>query len=146
MRSGWPSWKSGEIASVDSNILIYAASQGADGKSAVCRDLLRELAKRQAILGLQSLAEFYSVSTRKYKVDPDFAASLVRDWQSAYRVVASTTASLNNAMRATHSSRLHFWDAFLIVTVASHGATVLFSEDLQHEQTIDGVRIINPFV
>ncbi|HET6756107.1 MAG TPA: PIN domain-containing protein [Burkholderiales bacterium] len=145
MKSAWRSWRREETATADANILIYAASEGAGEKSVVARELIRELAVRPSILGLQALAEFYSVSTRKYKVEPDFAASLVQDWQKTYHVVHSSTESLNNAMRSAQFYQLNFWDGLLIATVASHGATVLFSEDMQHEQTIDGVRIINPF-
>jgi predicted nucleic acid-binding protein len=40
---------------------------------------------------------------------------------------------------------LSFWDALIVVTAAKCGATVLYTEDLNHGQEILGVRIVNPF-
>jgi len=38
-----------------------------------------------------------------------------------------------------------FWDAMLWATVRRAGVRLLVSEDFQDGQTIEGVRIINPF-
>jgi predicted nucleic acid-binding protein len=39
-----------------------------------------------------------------------------------------------------------FWDALIISAAISGGASVLYTEDLQHEQAIDGLKIVNPFL
>jgi predicted nucleic acid-binding protein len=39
-----------------------------------------------------------------------------------------------------------FWDALIITAAVSGGASILYSEDLQHEQAIDDLKIINPFM
>jgi len=41
---------------------------------------------------------------------------------------------------------LSFWDALIIVSASRLDAVRLLSEDLQHGQTIAGIRIENPFV
>jgi predicted nucleic acid-binding protein len=38
------------------------------------------------------------------------------------------------------------WDALIIAAASADGATELLTEDLQHGQTIEGVRISNPVV
>jgi predicted nucleic acid-binding protein len=41
--------------------------------------------------------------------------------------------------------RISFWDALIVVAAARSGAAVLYTEDLNEEQEILGVRISNPF-
>ena len=38
------------------------------------------------------------------------------------------------------------WDAAIVAAALSAGCAVLYTEDLQHDQTIEGVRIVNPFL
>jgi predicted nucleic acid-binding protein len=47
------------------------------------------------------------------------------------------------SLRSTTSSR--FWDALIVVAAQRSGAQRLASEDLQHGNTIGGLRIENPF-
>jgi predicted nucleic acid-binding protein len=39
-----------------------------------------------------------------------------------------------------------FCDALIISAAISGGASILYSEDLPHEQAINGLKIINPFL
>ena len=51
-------------------------------------------------------------------------------------------------LAAIDLSRLHsfsFWDALIVRTAAAAGCGLLLTEDLQHGQVVDGVRIENPF-
>ena len=40
---------------------------------------------------------------------------------------------------------LSFWDAMIVRAAVRGGCDVLFTEDLQHGQVIDGVEVRNPF-
>src|SRR6202023_795555 len=61
-------------------------------------------------------------------------------------VVAATPASLRLAMRAVERHGLAFWDALQWAVAKQSGATLLLSEDLQHDRELDGVRFRNPFL
>jgi len=39
-----------------------------------------------------------------------------------------------------------FWDSLVLRMAKQAGCTVLLTEDFQHGQSIDGVRIVNPFL
>ncbi len=41
--------------------------------------------------------------------------------------------------------RIQFWGALAARAAAQAGCKVLFSEDMQQGQKIDGVRVVNPF-
>jgi predicted nucleic acid-binding protein len=145
MKNAWLNWKTGEIASVDTNILVYAAAEPGGAKTDQARWLLRELGARQGLISVQSLGEFFVVATRKYRVQLDAASRVIELWQNAFPTVAASPAALNRAIRIVDGFGLQFWDALLIATVAEKGVTVLFSEDMQNGQIINGVHIINPF-
>jgi predicted nucleic acid-binding protein len=40
---------------------------------------------------------------------------------------------------------LSFWDALIVRSARAGGCSVVFSEDLKHGQTYEGVLIENPF-
>ena len=42
--------------------------------------------------------------------------------------------------------QLSFWDAMIIASATKGGAKTLLSEDLNHDQLIEGVRVLNPFM
>ncbi len=42
-------------------------------------------------------------------------------------------------------NRISFWDALIVVSAEKSACTELWTEDLNHGQTIRGVRIRNPF-
>jgi predicted nucleic acid-binding protein len=146
MKSAWPSWKRAETASADTNILIYAVAQDAGERTAVARSLMRELALWRGVLTLQSLGEFYFNVTKKFKVDSARAATWVEDWQAAFTIAHAVPATLGRGIFLAQHYRLPFWDALLVATAAERKVSVLFSEDFQDGQVIDGVRIINPFI
>jgi predicted nucleic acid-binding protein len=41
--------------------------------------------------------------------------------------------------------QLSFWDAMILLSAIRTGSQVVLSEDLNHDQNYDGVRVINPF-
>jgi len=60
-------------------------------------------------------------------------------------VVPLTQVLTFRALEATPRFALSFWDALIWAAAAEAGVPVLYTEDLQHGQEIDGVRIVNPF-
>jgi predicted nucleic acid-binding protein len=96
-------------------------------------------------IALQTLGEFYAVSTRKYNLAPSLAWELVVAWQTLFPTIAASPSAVPAGIDASINHRLSFWDALLLVTLKATQVTVFFSEDLQHRQVIDGVKIINPF-
>ena len=51
-----------------------------------------------------------------------------------------------SAVRRSREFALSFWDALIVEAALKAGADRLFTEDLQHGQIIDGLRIENPFL
>ena len=130
---------------VDTNVLIYLFDDDSPGKKARAQALLDE-EKDRIVLSTQVLGEFYVNVTRKLEepLFPDAAAQAVEDF-SRLEVQSITPELVLAAVRRSRSSLLSYWDSLIVETARSAGAEFLFTEDLQHGQEIDGLRIVNPF-
>lgn len=135
-----------ERLSLDANILFYTIDADAGERQERAREIVRRAALADCFLTLQTLCEFFASTTRKGKLTPAQAAAHVEDWQSLFPVVAATPGSLRLAMRAVEQHNLSFWDAMQWAVAKQAGATLLLSEDLQHDRELEGVRFRNPFV
>lgn len=137
---------SAERISLDANILFYTIDADAGERQDKAREIVRRAAlSYDGFLTLQTLGEFFAATTRKGKLTAAEAAAHLEDWQTLFPVVAATPGSLRLAVRAVEQHNLSFWDAMLWAVVKQAGATLLLSEDLQHDRELEGVRFRNPF-
>jgi predicted nucleic acid-binding protein len=135
------------MISFDTNILVYAADRAAGDRHDSAVDLIeRSIRRGNCIQTLQSFCEFFNVVTRKAGIEAGTAAAFVEGWRSVMLVEAATPADLDEAIRAVGAHQIGFWDAMLWATARRAGVRILLSEDFQDGQTIEGVRILNPFV
>ena len=135
----------GEPRFMDTNVLVYLFDADSPGKQARAQELLREEWDR-LVVSVQVLGEFYVTVTRKLgtPLPADTAAQAV-DAFCRLKVEAIHPAMVRTAVSRSQSTRLSYWDALIVESALSSGAGVLFTEDLQHGQEIDGLRIVNPF-
>ena len=55
------------------------------------------------------------------------------------------TAMILKAIETMRRYRLSFWDSLIIQSALHGGATILYTEDLQHGQVIETLAVENPF-
>ena len=129
---------------VDTNILVYAFGAGLEPRHAASRELLREVTARDTLrLSTQVLQELYATLVRQ-QIAP--AAALSRIEQLArWPVFSPQFSDVRGACLLSQSARISYWDAMVVIAAGRMGATYLITEDLNHGQTIEGVRIVNPF-
>lgn len=138
---------SGELAFIDTNVLLYAYDRAAGARHDQAAALVGDLgAERLGALSIQVLQEFYVNSTRKIAepLSHEVALGRVRilsRWPlhvpRAQDVVAAATLAAE--------AQLSFWDAMVVHSADALGCTILWSDDLNDGQRIAGVTIRNPF-
>jgi predicted nucleic acid-binding protein len=132
---------------VDTNVLLYS-EDGADAiKQAGAVAWLRELwMRRCGRLSTQVLSEFYVNATRKLKpaMPSGDARAEVRRYQR-WHPWQIDQATVEAAWAVESRFKLGYWDALIVVAAQQQGCELLLSEDLQHDQRFDAVRVINPF-
>jgi len=133
---------------VDTNILIYAHDVDAGDRHWRARKLVSELWESGfGMLSTQVLSEFYVNVTRKIStpLDPATARALIEPYLS-WQVQTPGPGSVLLASEIQQRHRISYWDALIIHAAVSGGATVLYSEDLNAGQIIEGVEVINPLI
>jgi predicted nucleic acid-binding protein len=131
----------------DTNILVYLFDEDSPGKKAQAQVLLeKETESGRVLLSTQVLQEFYVAVTRKLEVP--LPAEKAEEAVSRFRVLPLVEISSSHILKAIRKSirlQFSFWDALIIEAALSGGASILYTEDLQHGQTIDNLKILNPF-
>ena len=131
--------------SLDTNILVYAVDLDAGERHGQSRDLMGRAARRDCVLTVQALAEFFHATTRKNLLGSSHARGFVRAWLDVFEVTAADKTVLPEAMNAVDEHRLSFWDAMLWATARQAGCSVILSENMQHARDLCGVEFVNPF-
>lgn len=133
---------------VDANVLVYAYDASAGTKHAVAQRLLARLWDTgTGCLSVQVLQEFFVTVTRKVAepLTSDEAADRLREL-CAWKVFTPGADDVLQAIALHDRSRVNFWDAMVIHAASELGCDVLWTEDLNDGQSIQGVRIRDPFL
>ncbi len=132
---------------LDTNIFLYSISDSPSEERK--RSLSIELLDRDdGALSVQVLQEFYVQATRttRAKALPhDIAVALMRTW-TRFAIQDITMPILEHALHIKQHYRLSYWDSAIIAAADALDCGTLYSEDLQHGQQIDALRICNPFL
>jgi len=133
---------------LDTNILIYSFDSSHPAKRKIARDLVSgALEKGKGIISYQVIQEFLNVATRKFAVPIS-----VKDTQLYLNVVLEPLCEVFSSMELFHQAleisdqwRFPFYDALIVAAALQADCRVLYSEDMQDNQTIKDLSIRNPF-
>lgn len=102
---------------------------------------------RSGRLSSQVLQEFYVNVTGKLKPGLGIreARMEVRDL-TAWRPVLIDMNLVDLAWGIQDRYGFSFWDSLIVAAAKEAGCAYLLTEDLQHDQDLDGVRVLNPFL
>jgi predicted nucleic acid-binding protein len=135
----------GDRVFVDTNLFVYADDLDAGAKRERAQQLLRELiADGRAVLSTQVLQEFFVIATRKLGVSAEIARRKV-ELMARLDLVQVRPELILAAIDLHRLRSLSFWDALIVRSAVAAGCARVLTEDLQHGEVIEGVRIENPF-
>lgn len=130
----------------DSNILVYAEDSAYPQKQKRAVELLVENRRhRSGVVSLQVLGEFFYAATRKLKLDPALVRAQV-EFHARFELVEPTLTDTFGAIDLHRLYGYSYWDSLVLRSALVSGSKVLLTEDMQHGQVIDGLRIVNPFL
>lgn len=134
------------LAFFDTNILVYTDDDRSPEKQARATALIQEHQLRGgAVISLQVLQEYYATITRKLGVDAEHAQRKV-ELLARGNVVRFEARDVIAAIELHRLTRISFWDAMIVHAARLAGASVLYTEDLQHGTVLGGVPVVNPFL
>lgn len=131
---------------IDTNIFLYAIDE--DPSSAPKRERARSLLLTESWgWSVQIASEFFVNATsmrRPFRLAPANAAEFVETWL-AYPTAPVTADTVRRAVSLHQRFSLSYWDACVLAAASQLGCHTVFSEDMQHGQEFDGLRVIDPF-
>jgi predicted nucleic acid-binding protein len=133
---------------VDTSILVYANDRSEKRKHQIAKNLILDGMKNEcAVISAQVLSEFYVTITQKVKetVTHEVAFQEIR----LLRFIEIVTIDFDLIIKAfdiTQKNKLSYWDSLILAAAITSGVGILYSEDLNHGQLIDNVKIVNPFI
>jgi predicted nucleic acid-binding protein len=133
---------------VDTNVLLYAFDDAFPDKRDRSRDWLNICwAQRCGRLSTQVLNEFYANARKRFRnaISAGDARAEVRRYQE-WQPWQIDHATIETAWAVESRYGLNYWDALMVSAAQHMGCTWLLTEDLQHDQRIDQIRIVNPFI
>lgn len=135
-------------AFVDTNILVYAHDAAAGDRHARAEALVTQLWEdRRGVLSTQVLQEFY-VNIRKKAAAP-VSAGEAKQWLADYmnwEIVVNDVSAVIEAIDLEERYQISFRDSLIVQAAISAGASVVYSEDLNHGQKYAGVSVQNPLL
>jgi predicted nucleic acid-binding protein len=135
---------------IDTNILVYAFDDSEPIKQPQARQFIRaRVSAADSILLWQVAGEFLGCLRRwesAGRVSPDDVVSYFDEVLMYFPLVIPTREVLLHSQRLTSRYSLSHWDSMVVAASSEAQADTLYSEDMQHEQVYDGVKVLNPFV
>jgi len=127
---------------IDSNIVLYALD--VDERK---REVAWSLLFSRPCISLQVLNECSNVLNRKRQWHVRDVAEAVDKILRFVSVEFSDIATVRLAWKLQERYRFSYYDSLILAAALSAGCSSLFSEDMQHEQVIEGrLTIVNPFM
>jgi predicted nucleic acid-binding protein len=126
---------------LDTNVIVYAFSSN-DARNRKAEALLGV----GGVISVQVLNEFVNVLRRKQGRDWDEVDQALAVVKTLLDPAQPLTIELHEA--AVNLARRHglsIYDSLIVAAALRAGCPVLYSEDLQHGQTIEQLTIRNPF-
>jgi predicted nucleic acid-binding protein len=133
---------------LDTNILVYTCDSGEPERQELAISFLQALsAAGSGRLSAQVLAEFINVTIKGKNPLLTREKALLQAIRLAqtYPIFDLTPAIVLEAARAARDFSLAYYDAQIWACAKLNQIPVIFSEDFQDGQILEGVRFVNPF-
>ena len=129
----------------DTNIVIYSGDSRDLRKQIIAREITeRSIQENNGVISTQVLQEYCSIEIKKFNRDPFLIRQSLKFWQR-FEVIAISPILIEEALEIGLIYQFSFWDSLMIAAALAAKCSQLMTEDLNHGQVIQGLKIINPF-
>jgi len=129
---------------IDSNIILYAYSRTEPSRREVANALI--FSTPDALISTQVINEVTNILYKKFRLDSKGIEAVIDEIAGVFSIVNFTLETQKYAIHIKERYQLQYYDSLILATALEHGCRILYSEDMQHNQLIEGrLRIVNPF-
>ena len=131
---------------LDTNILVYAFDQTADEKRTKALKLIQTA--EPWLISWQVVQEFCSVARHRFAIPLDL--EFLQDYLDLVLLphckIMASGPIYHKALQIQRETQYRFYDSLIVSAALESGASILYSEDLQHNRVLGHLQIINPFL
>jgi predicted nucleic acid-binding protein len=124
----------------DSNVLLYLLSG-----DAIKASRAEELLGARGVISIQVLNEFVAVAVRKALLKFHEIREILSTIRGLCTIRPVDIGTHELALDLSEQRHFSIYDALIVAAALQAQCTVLYTEDLQHNQRIGGLTIRNPF-
>jgi predicted nucleic acid-binding protein len=131
---------------IDSNAFIYLLDATDVKKNKLALELFAtRLNMFDTYISTQVIKEVSSVCLRRLKYSIDEVYRVV-DLLNEHNVMDTSVETIKSGLEIVRNHSFSFYDSLIIASAIESNCSVLYSEDMNHGETIAGLKIINPFL
>ncbi len=129
---------------LDSNIILYSYSKTEFDKNKIANSLIFSLG--EVLISTQVINEVTNILYKKFKLDSQSIEDVLWEIDNNFKIVSFSLTTQIKAIKIKEKYILQYYDSLILATALENGCTLLYSEDMKHEQIIENqIKIINPF-
>ncbi len=133
----------------DTNVVVYLFDTSEKEKHLRIIELLSEhIGKSSICISSQVINEFVTITARKIKnlISFEKEKEILEFLKIIFIISPLTIYTSLTAIDLKLKYRFSYWDCLILASALEDDCSVIYSEDMQHNQIInDRMRIINPF-
>ncbi len=130
---------------IDTNVLVYAEASDEPLKQQAALALIKRLYENnEGVLSTQILQEYCNVALKKLRL-PTTHIRAQLDLYEQFEVVQVTPAIIRAGLDLQQTRSVSFFDSILLASAHAAGCNVIWSEDMNTGEVINGMQITNPF-
>jgi predicted nucleic acid-binding protein len=133
---------------LDTNIFVYSFDQSQPVKKEQSLSLIADaLHTGDGLISTQVIQEFLNVATRKFAapMKPEDSKIYLQKVLHPLCQVFPDLALYEAALDISQATGYSFYDSLILAGAQRGECSILFSEDLQAGQQVNGIKIIDPF-
>lgn len=129
---------------IDTNIILYSYSQTEIEKAKIANKLIFDA--QTCIVSNQVINETINILYKKYKLQSEQIEDVILELDNSFEICSFSIKTQVKALRIKEKYKYQYYDSLIIATAIERGCSILYSEDMQHNQNIENkLVIINPF-
>lgn len=130
---------------LDTNVIAYAFDRKAEQKRKRALELMA--LESPWVISWQIVQEFCSVALHRFSIplDHEFLGDYLEMILLPHCKVMPGASLYRQAVQIHRDTQYRYYDSLVVAAALAAGASVLYSEDLQHGRMIGNLRIVNPF-
>ncbi len=128
---------------LDSNVVLYYYTSDEIPKARLAGEARL---RSDAVISTQVLSECCNVLSKKRKSSWIEIENVISELIDLFSIQTIGTTTVQKAMELSARYQYSYYDSLILASAIEARCEILYSEDFQHNQLIEGVRIVNPFL